>query len=86
MGRRAKTDLKKKTSGRRKFLKITGIVLVSLIVILALVPVLFKGKIMKTIKNSVNKNITATLDFDDVSLSLLRSFPSASVSISGLSV
>lgn len=71
---------------RKKWLKIIAISLLAIIVILAVAPVLFKGKIMKTIKNSVNKNITATLDFEDVSLSLLRNFPRASVAISDLSI
>ena len=71
---------------RKKWLKIIAISLLAIIVILAVAPVLFKGKIMKTIKNNVNKNITATLDFEDVSLSLLRNFPRASVAISDLSI
>ena len=87
MGKKTKKKLKKKkTSITKKILKITAVSLVILIVLLAVAPVLFKGRIINTIKNSVNKNINATLDLNDVSLSLLRNFPRASVSISGLSV
>ncbi len=70
----------------KKILKITGISLAAIILILALAPVLFKGKIMRLIKENVNKNITATFDFENVSISLLRSFPKASVSISQISI
>ena len=86
MGTRNKTQVKNNNRRLRKVLKITGIVVLALIVILAVAPFVFKGRIMKTVKKSVNKNITATLDFDDVSVSLLRHFPRASVTISDLSL
>ncbi len=86
MGRNKNNVKKKKTSRGKKILKITAISLLTIILILALAPMIFKGKIMKVIKSNVNKNITATLDFEDVSLSLLRNFPKASVAISNLSI
>lgn len=69
-----------------KILKYSAITLLVVIVLLAIAPFLFKGKIISAIKNAANENLEATLDFDDVSLSLLRSFPNLSVGITKLSI
>ncbi len=70
----------------KKALKITGITLVSLIVILAIIPFAFEGKIYETIQKKANENLNATLSFSDVDLSLLRNFPNLRVSINDLKV
>jgi hypothetical protein len=67
----------------KKFLKITGIVVLVLLILIVSVPVLFKGKIMKIAKEQVNNNLNAKADFD-LSLSLIRSFPNVSVSLKNL--
>lgn len=70
----------------KKLIKIfVGSLLVIFIALLAL-PFIFKGKIVNLIKNEANKQLTATLDFKDVSLSLIRNFPYLSVSIIDLSI
>ncbi len=70
----------------KKILKITGIVLLSLIIVLAVTPFLFRGKIEKLVKEAANKNVNAQVDFDKLNISLLRNFPSASVSLKNTSI
>src|SRR5215831_18635190 len=68
----------------KKVLKITGITLLSLIVILFAAPFIFKGKIVKIVKEQINKNINAKADFSDVSLSFFRHFPRVSMALQDL--
>jgi hypothetical protein len=70
----------------KKILKITGITLLVIIVILFTIPFVFKGKIISIVKTQINKHINAKVDFDDVSISLLRRFPRVSVAIEKLQV
>lgn len=71
---------------KKKILK--GIALFFLVVLIALIaaPFLFKGKIKQWVLRSINEQVEATVAFDDVSLSLIRSFPNATVRIEGLSI
>lgn len=71
---------------KKKVLKITGIALLAIIVLLFALPLLLEGKISEIIKNKVNNNINATLDFDDANLSLLKSFPNANVELKNISL
>ncbi|MBL7691495.1 MAG: AsmA family protein [Flavipsychrobacter sp.] len=50
------------------------------------IPVFFKDKILVMVKKAANDNLNATVDFKDVDISILRSFPRLSVGISGVSV
>lgn len=71
----------------KKILKITGITLVLLVILLALAPFMFKGKIIRMVKDAANENIEAHLDFDEsISISLFRNFPQLSITIRDLSV
>jgi hypothetical protein len=70
----------------KKILKYTGIVILSLLLLAFLIPVLFKGKIVKLVKAEINKNIEAKVDFKDVSLSLFRHFPKLSIGLEDVSV
>src|SRR5215212_2530420 len=70
----------------KKFLKYTGIVFLSLIVLAFLIPFLFKGKIVKLVKAEINKNIEAKVEFKNVSLSLFRHFPKLSIGLEDISV
>lgn len=49
-------------------------------------PFLFKDKIMAEIKNAANQNLNAIVGFSDVSLSMFRHFPHASVGVENLSI
>ena len=70
----------------KKALKITGITIGSLVLLLAIIPFAFEGKIYETIQKKANENLNATLSFSDVDLSLLRNFPNLRVSIEDLKV
>src|SRR5690554_1609751 len=70
----------------KKFLKWTAIILGVVIVALAAAPFLFKDKIREMVIKAINNNVDATVDFEDVDISLLRNFPKASVSVKKLSI
>lgn len=59
----------------KRLLLIVGILLVLLIGAAIALPILFKDQILAKAKEEINKNVRAQVDFADVSLSLLRSFP-----------
>ena len=71
---------------KRKLLKIVGIGLLVLIALVISLPLLLEGKVAEIIKNKVNQNINATLDFDEANLSLLKSFPNAHVELRNISL
>lgn len=70
----------------KKALKIIGIVLGVLIILIFLAPILFKGPIEKAIKKSINNNVNATVSWEELDLSLYKSFPDALVTLKNLSV
>lgn len=65
----------------KKLLKITGITICSLLVVLMVAPIAFRGKIESIIKSEGNKLLNAQFDFAKLDISLLRNFPQASVSL-----
>lgn len=70
----------------KKVLKITGIVVLALMVIAFILPFIFKGKIMKIAKTQINANINARVDFKDIDISLFRHFPRLAVGLEDLQV
>ena len=68
-----------------KILKRLFIALFLLVVLfigaLIAIPYFFKDQLLQTIKDTVNSSINGDFDFEDANLSLLRSFPDASVKI-----
>lgn len=71
---------------KKKVLKITVITLLVLIALVVAIPLFLQGKIEQIIKDKVNNSINATLDFEDASLSLLKSFPNANVQLTNISL
>ncbi len=73
-----------------KLLKISLIILLSLVglVLLAAVvgPILFKDEIVQRVKSEINNQVNAEVDFADVDVSLLRSFPDLSVKLDDLTI
>jgi len=49
-------------------------------------PFLFKDQIVEEIKKAANDNLTATLEFTDVDISLFRHFPQLAVGLEGLEI
>lgn len=70
----------------KKFLKIVGIILLIFIAILIAVPFVLESKIDAIVQNYADENLDADLSFDDVSLSLISSFPNAEVSVENLKI
>lgn len=71
----------------KKLLLILGILLIIFIGLLIAVPYFYKDKIVALIKNEINKELNAVVDFDEnVQLSLIRSFPKVSLGIRNISV
>ncbi|TKS56447.1 AsmA-like C-terminal region-containing protein [Mesohalobacter halotolerans] len=70
----------------KKALKITGIVLLVLVLLLAVAPFLFQDQIEKSIKKTVNKNVNAQVEWSSLNLSLLSNFPNAKVGLENLSI
>ncbi|MFC4739133.1 AsmA-like C-terminal region-containing protein [Flavobacterium ponti] len=70
----------------KKILKITGITLLVLIIGLVAAPFIFKDKIKEMIAKTLNESVDAKVAFEDVDLSLLKSFPLANVTIDKLSI
>jgi len=67
-------------------LKIVGILVAVIILGLVTIPYFFRGQIVQKVKEEINKNVNAQVDFKDFSLSLFRSFPDFSFELEGLSV
>lgn len=70
----------------KKVLIITVSLILVILAALIAIPFIFKGKIIEVVKTEANKSLNATVDFSDVSLSLIRSFPDMSLRIENLSV
>ncbi len=68
----------------KKALKITGITLLIILALLIAIPFLFQSQIKDMVKTFINDNLNAKVEFSDVNLSLLRSFPQAYVSVDDL--
>jgi len=70
----------------KKILKGIGIFLLIVIIVLAAAPFLFKDKIQQLVLKSINEKVDAKVAFDDVHLSLFKSFPRANVTIDKLAI
>lgn len=70
----------------KKALIVFGIIIVLLVAAIVIIPIVLKEPITKAVKEEANKNLNATIDFKDVSLSLLWSFPDLYVGIDELSI
>lgn len=68
----------------KKILKITGIVLLLLIVSLFAIPFFFQDTIKAKIADAINEKVDAKVSFADADLSLFRNFPQASVNVEKL--
>ncbi len=65
----------------KRFFLLLVILLALLLGTAIAIPYFFKDRIVELVKEEVNKNIEAKFDFEDVNLSLLRSFPDFSLQL-----
>ncbi len=70
----------------KKIGKIVGIVLLIFLAILIAIPLILESKIDAIVQNYADENLNAKVSFDDISLSLLSSFPKANVTIDNLNI
>jgi len=70
----------------KKAIKITIIILAVLILALITIPIVFKGPILKVVKEQINNNINAKVEFTDFNLSLIKGFPNIYISLEDLIV
>ncbi len=70
---------------KRIFKVLFGIILL-LVILLFVAPIIFKDKIIEAVKDGINENVNAEVDFKDADVSLLRNFPSLSVELSDFSI
>ncbi|MDG2226113.1 MAG: AsmA-like C-terminal region-containing protein [Flavobacteriales bacterium] len=77
---------KKKKSLFKRLVKWTGITFFLLIILIILLPILFKDEIVQFIKEEANASLNAELDFGKVDLSLLSTFPKFSLEINDLTL
>ena len=74
----------------KKGLRITGIIMASLLVLIIaaglLVPVIFKDKIKERVEKEINAMVNAKVSFTGYNLSLFRAFPNASFTLKDLNV
>ncbi|MEM9142393.1 MAG: AsmA-like C-terminal region-containing protein [Bacteroidota bacterium] len=62
---------------KKKLLRVLVLAFVLIMALLVAVPFFLEAKIGELIRNNVNNNVNATLDFSEARLSLIRSFPNA---------
>lgn len=67
-------------------LKISAIVLGSLLLFAFAAPFLFKNKILTLAKKEINQGLTAVVDFKDLDISFFRKFPQVSLRLQDLSI
>lgn len=70
----------------RKGLKIFFGFLAFVVLALVLIPILFQDKIIALLKEKINDNVNAKVEFADANLSLLRNFPNASIQLTDILV
>src|SRR5690348_888480 len=70
----------------RKIALVIGIILVALVLVLAAIPLLFGDRITARLKAQIDQSVNAKVAWSGASLSLLRNFPNAAVTVNGLSV
>ena len=70
----------------KKIIRIVLLFVVVLLIAAVSIPLLFKDKLAESVRKQINKQVNATVDFEDVDLHLLKDFPSLSLEVDGLSV
>ncbi len=68
----------------KKALKIIGISLLIIFLLLLAIPFVFQSKIKDIVKQTINNNLNAHVEFSDVNLSFIKSFPQAQVDVNDL--
>ncbi|RMG78495.1 MAG: AsmA family protein, partial [Bacteroidetes bacterium] len=70
----------------KKILKIITVVIILIFASLLILPVIFKDKIIETVKQATNENLNAKVDFGEFDLTLFKNFPDFTFEINNVSV
>lgn len=70
----------------KKFLSISAIIILFLILIIALFPLLFKNRLNQALLNKLNASIDAEVSYESYHLSLFRSLPDITATFNGVAV
>lgn len=70
----------------KKIFKFLAAILFAILLALLLVPFVFKDELMQELKNMINESVNAKVDFEDLDISLIRSFPDIKVNLLALDV
>ncbi|MDA8693074.1 hypothetical protein N9L92_03360, partial [Saprospiraceae bacterium] len=70
----------------KRIFKVLFVILILLLIFLFVAPIIFKDQIIEAVKNGINENVNAEVDFADADVSLIRNFPSLSVELSDFSI
>ena len=70
----------------KKILKITGVVLLSLLLLLIITPFLFKDRIQQEIKNLANRTLKSEVNHGEIKLSFFSHFPNLTLTLTDFSL
>lgn len=70
----------------KKLFKILGVVVVIVVLGIAAIPWLFSDQIIQLLKDKLNASLTAQVDFQELDISLIQSFPKAQLTLSNLTI
>ncbi|SDS14078.1 AsmA-like C-terminal region-containing protein [Gramella sp. MAR_2010_147] len=70
----------------KKALKILGFIILTIIILMIVAPFVFESQLKDLVKKTMNENLNAQVDFQDIDLSMFRSFPQATLVIEDLSI
>ena len=68
------------------FFRILAILIGLIIIVLIVVPMLFKDQMLTKVKEEINKNVNAKVEFTDFKLSLIKTFPNLNLGLHEVSV
>ena len=70
----------------KRFLIVLGILMILIVSVIVAVALLFQNELRELLIEEANKNLEATIELDDFSLSLIPNFPQLTAEISGIRV
>ncbi|NSW44303.1 MAG: AsmA family protein [Bacteroidales bacterium] len=70
----------------KKILKISGISFLIFLILIIVLPFIFKDKILQFVKDEINNNLNAKVDFKDYSIGIFKTFPNLYIELDQLSV
>ncbi len=70
----------------KKILKISGVILVAILLVLVFTPFLFQDRIRQEVKNLANRTLKSELNFSEMNLSFFSHFPNLSLTLTDFSI